>query len=78
MTTKTVDLGEAQTQFTELVALVKEGAEVIITEDGTPLARLLPIVVTNKPRVAGLNPGAIWISDDFDESLPDKFWLGNS
>lgn len=76
MTTKTVDLGEAQSHLTELVALVKEGAEVIITEDGTPLARLLPMVVATKPRVAGLNPGAIWVSDDFDEPLPDEFWLG--
>jgi hypothetical protein len=26
------------------------------------------------PRVAGLHPGAIWTSDDFDEPLPDDFW----
>jgi hypothetical protein len=24
--------------------------------------------------VAGLHPGAIWTSDDFDEPLPDDFW----
>jgi Protein of unknown function (DUF2281) len=29
-----------------------------------------------KPRVAGLHAGQTWISKDFDEPLPDEFWLG--
>lgn len=28
-------------------------------------------------RVLGLNAGTVWISDDFDEELPDTFWLGD-
>jgi len=32
--------------------------------------------VAPKRRVAGLHPGAIWTSDDFDDPLPDEFWLG--
>jgi len=28
------------------------------------------------PRVAGLNRGQIWVSDDFDAPLPDEFWQG--
>lgn len=28
-----------------------------------------------QPRILGLHPGAIWTSDDFDEPLPDEFWL---
>lgn len=31
---------------------------------------------TAKPRVLGLHPGAIWTSEDFDDPLPDEFWLG--
>ena len=27
-------------------------------------------------RIPGLFPGSIWISDDFDDPLPDEFWLG--
>lgn len=27
-------------------------------------------------RVPNLHPGAIWTSDDFDDPLPDEFWLG--
>ena len=28
------------------------------------------------PRRAGLHPGAMVMSEDFDEPLPDRFWLG--
>jgi len=31
---------------------------------------------TITPRVAGLNRGQIWVSEDFDAPLPDEFWLG--
>ncbi|MDZ8051597.1 MAG: DUF2281 domain-containing protein [Aulosira sp. ZfuVER01] len=27
-------------------------------------------------RVLGLNQGEIWMSDDFNDPLPDEFWLG--
>ncbi len=35
-------------------------------------------VITHRPaqRVFGLHPNAIWISEDFDDELPDSFWLG--
>lgn len=26
-------------------------------------------------RVAGLHEGQIWMSDDFNDPLPDEFWL---
>jgi len=53
------------------------GNEVIITEHDTPVARLVPVVAhSKKKRVAGLNRGTISTSEDFDESLPDEFWLG--
>ncbi len=29
-----------------------------------------------KKRIFGLNRGQIWVSEDFDDPLPDKFWLG--
>ena len=30
------------------------------------------------PRTLGLNRGAMKMSDDFDEPLPDEFWLGEA
>jgi hypothetical protein len=28
------------------------------------------------PRTPGLHQGEIWMSEDFNDSLPDEFWLG--
>ena len=28
----------------------------------------------DKPRIAGLNRGEIWYSEDFADPLPDEFW----
>ena len=60
----------------ELLSLALAGNEVILTEDNKPVARLIPVPSSNKIRVAGLNRGAAWMSDDFDEPLPDEFWTG--
>jgi hypothetical protein len=39
------------------------------------MARLLPVTV-GKQRMPGLHEGQGWISDDFNDPLPDDFWLG--
>jgi antitoxin (DNA-binding transcriptional repressor) of toxin-antitoxin stability system len=76
MLTETVDIQEIQTRFTELLSLVQEGVEIILAQDDMPLARIVPVTPSTKPRVAGLHRGAIWTSDDFDEPLPEEFWVG--
>ena len=37
-----------------------------------------PPAEPGKPRIPGLHAhlGPTWTSDDFDEPLPDEFWLG--
>ncbi|MEI7645891.1 MAG: hypothetical protein WCJ55_16600 [Chloroflexales bacterium] len=35
-----------------------------------------PEVTPGNPRIAGLDQGTYWVSDDFDAELPDEFWLG--
>ncbi|MGE0086202.1 MAG: hypothetical protein AB7S75_17480 [Desulfococcaceae bacterium] len=30
----------------------------------------------SKKRIAGLNKGKYFMADDFDEPLPDAFWVG--
>jgi antitoxin (DNA-binding transcriptional repressor) of toxin-antitoxin stability system len=43
------------------------------------VARLVPVVAHSKKEgVAGLNRGTISTSEDFDEPLPDEFWLGRA
>ena len=76
MLTKTVDIRQAQTDLKELLPLVIAGTEIIFARDNTPIARLVPIALPTAPRVAGLHAGAVWISDDFNEPLPEEFWMG--
>ena len=75
MPSQTVNLDEAKSQLADLIAIASQGGEVIITQDGKPLARLVPVAHAKK-RIAGLNRGSIWTSPDFDEALPDEFWVG--
>lgn len=73
MLAKTIDIRNEPTDLDNLLSLIAEGTEVLLTDGDTPVARLLPI----GKRVAGLHAGAIWTSEDFDEPLPDEFWTGN-
>ncbi|HEU4714921.1 MAG TPA: type II toxin-antitoxin system prevent-host-death family antitoxin [Pyrinomonadaceae bacterium] len=74
--TQTVSIDEAQNKLPDLLAQALAGNEVIITEHGTPIARLVPVVSqSKKKRVAGLNRGTITTAEDFDDPLPDQFWL---
>lgn len=75
--TQTVSVDEAKNKLPDLLAQALAGNEVIITEHGTPVARIVPLATSpRKKRVPGLNRGTISASEDFDASLPDEFWLG--
>ncbi|MGB7921819.1 MAG: type II toxin-antitoxin system prevent-host-death family antitoxin [Pyrinomonadaceae bacterium] len=70
--TRTVNIDEAKSQLQDLLALALEGNEVVITSEGRPLARLVPVTTSSKKRrVAGLNRGKIWTSEDFDKPLSE-------
>ncbi len=71
----TIDIRELADRFAEFVAKAAETGEVIVTDRGTPRARLLPLS-PRKSRLAGLHAGAIQAQTDFDAPLPDEFWTG--
>lgn len=73
MLAKTIDIRNERTDLDNLLSIIAEGTEVLLTDGDIPVARLVPI----GKRVAGLHAGAIWTSDDFDEPLPGEFWTGN-
>lgn len=76
--TKTLSIKDVQSQLPALLALAKDGDEIIIEENGKPSARILPIIGSpKKGLVLGLSEGQVWTSDDFDDELSDKFWLGD-
>jgi hypothetical protein len=43
------------------------------------LVESLTTITDSQPtkRIPGLHKGTTWVSDDFDEPLPDNFWLGD-
>ena len=65
---ETVNIHEAKTQLSRLLARAHAGEEIIIAKAGTPYARLIPLepVVQRKP---GIAKGAV--TDAFFEPLPD-------
>ena len=74
MADRTVDPREAQKQLPDLLAFVREGHEVVIADGDEPVARLVP--ARRRTRVAGLHRGAVRAAANFDDPLPDSFWLG--
>lgn len=74
-----VNIHEAKTRLSALIAAVEAGEEVIISRANKPVVKL--VAVESKPakkRQFGLHKGkVIYISEDFDDPLPDEFWLGN-
>ena len=72
MNSKIVDVTEVQTHLTELLSLVQQGTEIVISQGNKPQARLMPLVLPKNslpPRIPGLHAGTGWMSDDFDEPL---------
>ena len=76
-----VNLYEAKTRLSELVAQAHEGQTVIIAKAGTPMAKLVPLdAPPAKAKIKfGLLKGQLEISPDFDDPLPPEelaLWEG--
>lgn len=69
---RTVNVLEAKTTLSALLAEVEAGGEVIIARAGTPVARL--VAVGKIPaRPIGIDDGRLRIADDFDTFIPEGF-----
>ena len=79
MSQKTFDITQLSGDFIDLLSDIQIGTEVLLTRQGVPLAKVTPLSTERSvdppvtPKV-GLNNGAMVMSDDFDEPLPDDFW----
>jgi prevent-host-death family protein len=67
---KTVNVHEAKTHLSKLLARVEAGEELIIARAGQPVARLIPFARPGK-RALGLDAGRGFIAADFDAPLPE-------
>jgi len=66
MRTERVNIDQARNQLSDLITFASEGGEVIIVQDGKPLARL--IGATDPAAYNSLSPGYAEFSSD-EESL---------
>lgn len=63
-----VNMHEAKTHLSRLVARAAAGEEIILAKAGTPMARLVPYREDDGPRPLGLLGGTVWVADDFDDT----------
>lgn len=72
-----VNVQEAKTHLSRLLARVEAGEDVVIARAGRPIARLVCIAEA-VVRVPGGALGEFEVPDDFDEPLPDHILRGFS
>lgn len=66
-----VNVHEAKTHLSELLAQVEGGEEIVIARAGKPVAKLVKHERPREPRRPGSAKGKIVIYDNFDDPLPD-------
>lgn len=67
----TVNVHEAKTHLSRLLAQVEAGEEVVIARNGKPVARMVPCTPRGRPQF-GSWKGRITIGDSFFDPLPDE------
>lgn len=67
-----VNIHEAKTHLSKLLARVKDGEEIIIAKAGKPVARLVPVVERPVQRLPGSAKGKVAIAPNFDAPLPES------
>lgn len=64
------DIQEARNWLSRLVDRALDGEEIILSREGKPAVRLVPLREGEAPRAGGQWKGKVHIAEDFDE-LPD-------
>ena len=69
---RTVNVHEAKTHLSKLLARVAKGEEVVIAKAGHPVARLVPVAKARRmDQLLGVDKGRIWMARDFTAPLPE-------
>lgn len=74
-------LGKLQQLLPENQQLLLAFAEFLLERQMRSLPDNTSVEVASSPRqqrVLGLHQGMGWMSDDFNDPLPDEFWLGEA
>lgn len=65
-----VNIHEAKTHLSRLLARVAAGEEILIAKAGKPIARLVPVESAPRNRLPGLDAGLLIVPENFDAPLP--------
>jgi prevent-host-death family protein len=73
-----VNVYEAKTQLSRLIARVEAGEEITLSRNGRAVARLVPLTSTPPVRQPGAWKGRVVIHDDFDQFTEQdaRDWYG--
>ena len=69
----TVNVHEAKTTLSDLIARAEAGEEIVIARANKPAVRLVPVAARRERRVLGLNAAPTFaMADDFDAPMVDE------
>jgi prevent-host-death family protein len=71
-----VNIHQAKTELSKLLARAAAGEDIVIAKAGKPIARLVGLRPRKTARVLGNASGQVWIAADFDAPLPDDVSRG--
>ncbi len=69
---KQVNIHQAKSELSKLVARAEAGEEIVIARAGKPAAKLVPLTRVGDRRRLGLLDGKFKIPDDFNAPLPES------
>jgi len=67
-----IEVEDAKSQFSRLIDRVAAGEQIVITRNGEPTARLVPLEAQSKTRRLGSAKGEFTVPDDFNDPLPKE------
>lgn len=75
---ETVNIYDAKTQLSKLVARAEAGERITIARNGRPVAELGPASGITVKRELGVLAGKVWMADDFDDftEQDERDWYG--
>lgn len=75
---RTVNVYEAKTHLSQLLAQAEAGEDIVIARQGRPVVRLVPVGRRAANREPGALKGRIRVSDDFDtmDESDEAAWYG--
>ncbi|MFN5924485.1 MAG: type II toxin-antitoxin system Phd/YefM family antitoxin [Pseudanabaena sp.] len=69
---KTVNIHQAKTNLSRLLARVELGEEIVISNRGVPVAKLVPFCTSsNRKASLGIDKGRFIVPEDFNDPLPE-------